>query len=117
MKSFYAERSAGPSSETKLSGERQLVRWSALGTSAEAMPNVAVSPMTVHAAGHDDELALDAVPECVLETVKKDAPVSSIHLGVQQRITSDSPDGFVDRCSELGAKTDALEFVPVLYLF
>jgi hypothetical protein len=69
--------------------------------------------MSVNTARHDDELTLNSIPERVLEAVKQDASVSSIQIGVQERIACNPADRFVNSRSKLGAEADALEFVPI----
>ena len=67
-----------------------------LGTPAQPLPYVAVSSTTVHAAEDNNKFALNAIPECVLEAAKQHTSVSSIHVGVEERILCDSRDGFVN---------------------
>ncbi len=67
-----------------------------LGTPAQSLPYVAVSSTTVHAAEDNNKLALNAIPECVLEAPKQHASVSSIHVGGQERILCYSRDCFVN---------------------
>ena len=72
--------------------------------------------MAMDAAEDHDELSLNAVPECVLESVKEDAPIASVHIGVQEGVFGDSGDSFIYSGAECRTEAVALKLVPVLDL-